>query len=320
LTIIAMTHNKMRLSPREVSLLVSIRAGGKTRKVIAQEVVASPPELTRLVKSLQSKGFVTVQRHGMSTSVSFSETKHATRLRMALNEFNHMKLEGILSLASLDVLSALAARTCATRKDTVSSSGISARTLHTALKRLQEVGIVRRRSRGVYEISDRFEPLADFAREFDEYSNHRMAVEFSPDSLIVWQRGKEFIVRARGGEEGDDYRKTAFSEFEHHRVPLFMDWHYYYHPAGGWRRTIDEVLLQSLLIRHRGTRENTAILMLWERNGLGRNIDRLRVRAKEYGVEQELEAIAAYFEDPEKNRPPGFPRITELKEKLGSRG
>jgi hypothetical protein len=61
--------------------------------------------------------------------------------------------------------------------------------------------------------------------------------------------------------------------------------------------------------------------MLWERNSLGRDIDRLRSGAKRYGLENELSAIVAYFEDSEKNRRPGFPRIDELREKLqgGSR-
>jgi DNA-binding MarR family transcriptional regulator len=316
-----MNSRKMGLSPKEMSVLTSIRDAGRTRKEVARDVGAPPPELTRLLKSLTSKGLVTARKRGISSTVSFSDLKHATLLRRTLNEFRHMKLERILSLASLDLLSSLAASPGSNRDALTSSAGVSPRTLQTTLKRLMELGVVRKRSRGVYEISSRFDLIADFARELDEYSNQRIAMEFSPDAQIVWQRGREFIVRTKREEEDADFRLTAFSLFEDYGAPLFVDQHYYYHPIGGWRRTVDEVLLQSLLIRPRTARENTAILMLWERNSLGRDIDRLRSGAKRYGLENELSAIVAYFEDPERNRRPGFPRIDELREKLqgGSR-
>lgn len=314
-----MKQRQARLSPREMSVLVSIREGEKTRKTVARETGASPPELTRLVKALESKGLVAVHRTGISSSISFSELKHALLLRRALNEFSHMKLERVLSLASLDVMSSLATSPGSTRDEIASSSGISARTIQTTLKGARELGIVTARSRGAYEISDRFELFANFARELDEYSNQRTANEFCPDALVVWQRGKAFIIRTRRDKEDDRFKMTAFSVFEDHGVPLFTNWHYYYHPPGEWRRTLDEVLLQSLLIRPRGSRENTAILMLWERNNLGRNLGRLRDKARRYGLEDELETIVAYFEDPEKNRAPGFPRMSELKDKLGGK-
>ena len=315
-----MKHRSFGLSPREVSVLVSIREGQRTRKEVAQDTGISQPELTRLVNSLKSKGFVVVQRHGMSSSVSISDLRHASRLRRILNEFSHMKLETALSFASLEVITCLAVAPGSTRSEIMSLSGISARTLQTALKRLREVGVVRSGKRGIYEISDRFGLFADFAREFSEYSNQRMASEFCQDSVVVWQHGKEFMIRTKCKKENADFKLTAFSVFEDYRVPLFLDWQCYYHPVGTWRRTIDEVLLQSLLIRPRDTRENTAILMLWEKNDLSRSLGRLRKGAARYGLENELETIAAYFRDPERNRPPGFPKFSELKEKLRSGG
>jgi len=263
---------------------------------------------------------VSVQRHGMSSSISLSDMKHASKLRRILDEFSHMKLERILSLASLEVLSCLATSPGSTRSEIISFSGVSARTLQTALKRLRDIGVVRSATRGFYKISDRFELFADFAREFDEYSNHRMAREFCPDSVVVWQHGKEFIIRTKCRKENADFKMTAFSVFEDYGVLLFMDWQYYYHPIGTWRRSLDEVFLQSLLIRPRNSRENTAILMLWEKNDLSRSLGRLWKGAARYGLENELETIAAYFTDPERNRPPGFPKISELKEKLRSGG
>jgi len=312
-----MKRGSFGLSPREISVLISVRGGERPRKSIALDLSVSPPELTRLVKSLESKGLVAVRRHGMSRSVSLSDQKHASQLRRLLDEFGHMSLERILSLASLEVLSCLAARPGSTRDEIVSSSGVSERTLQTVLKRLRELGIVRISTNGTYAISERFVLIADFVRDLDDYSNQRMAMEFSADSVVVWQRSKDFIVRTSCKRETARFRKTAFSAFESWGVPLFLDRNYYYHTPGSWRRTLDGVFLQSLLIRPRNVRENMAILMLWERNALWRKLDRLQERARALGVDDELETIVAYFKDPEKNRGPGFPRIGELKERLG---
>ena len=287
-------------------------------KDIAHDQSISSPELTRLVKSLTSKGLVVSERLGMSRWVSISNLKHATHLRRVLGEYSHMKLDRILSLTTLDVISSLAATPGQTRTDIVSNTGISPRTLQTALKRLRELGVVRVKTRGVYELSDRFAPFGEFAREFDEFSNQRKAMEFCQDSVVVWQRGREFIIRTKCERENAEFRLTAFSRFEQYGVPLFLGWHYFYHPIGKWRGTVYEVLLQSMLIRPRDARENTAILMLLEKNDLTRSLGRLRKGAAGYGLENEIETIASYFRDPERNRPPRFPKIGELKEKLRS--
>lgn len=313
-----MNRGTYRLTPREVSVLISIRERSRTMKSIAQNLDIPRPELTRLVRSLRTKGLVVVERQGMSSSVSISDQKHASRLRRIFDEFSHMKLEKILSLTSFDVLSALAAYPGLSRSDIMSSSDISARSLHTALKNLRGLGVVRARTRGAYEISDRFEPFVEFVREYDDYSNRQKAKDFCRDAMVVWQRGRKFIIRTKCESENNEFRLTAFSAFGHYGVSLFLGWQYYYHPVGRWRRTVDEVLLQSMLLRPRDVRENTAILMLWYKNNLSRNLGQLREGASRYDLQNDLETIASYFRDPERNRPPVFPKMDELEEKMGS--
>ena len=287
---------------------------------MARETGASPPELTRLVKALESKrtGRGPQDRDFQLDIILGTEARIAAEesaQRVQPHEAGEGPFTRIPGLSRHPSLPLLVPRGTRSHRPPESP----ARTIQTTLKGARELGIVTARSRGAYEISDRFGLFADFARELDEYSNQRTANEFCPDALVIWQRGKEFIIRTKRDKEDDRFKMTAFSVFEDHGVPLFTNWHYYYHPPGEWRRTIDEVLLQSLLIRPRGSRENTAILMLWERNNLGRNPGRLRDKAKRYGLEDELETIVAYFEDPEKNRAPGFPRMSELKDKLGGK-
>jgi DNA-binding MarR family transcriptional regulator len=286
---------EIELFPREIALLRCLRDGGLPRKEVAITLGMPQSELTRLVRSLESKGIVEVRWNGASSSLFFSEMKHASMLRRILNEYGHMRLEEVLSLASLRVVASLAMQPASTRKEILSSSGVSARTLQTVLSRFRGVGILSAHKRGVYELSDRFLPFADFVRELMSFSNQRKASAFSSDSVVIWERGKEFIVRTKAREEGDSFRRTAFSAFDGYGVPLVQDWHYYYHPRGGWRRTPDEVLLQSLLIRPLGSREMSAVKMLWDRKTLGRNINQLRAKARRYGVNAELEGLIKDF-------------------------
>jgi len=311
-----MTSRSFGLTPKEVAALRSIRPGGASNKEIAAALCVSPPGLSRLSRSLESKGLISVRKAGTSHTAILSEMKHALRLRRVLDEHGHMKLERVLSLASLRVITSIAASPGSTRGDIISSSGVSARTLQKVLGDLKALGVLRIGSRGIYSISDRFTPIADFAREFGSYANQKVALEFSPDSVIVWERGGEFIVKTKRAREDAGFRETAFSAFEAYGVPLLQDWHYYYHPCGEWRRTADEVLLQSLLISPLSTREMIVILVFWEKNGLGKDVDRLREKARRYGRASELESIIAYFEDPVKNRGPGFPRLSEVRARL----
>jgi DNA-binding MarR family transcriptional regulator len=304
------------LTPKEVSVLRSIRPGGVPRKEIATALHVSSPELSRLVKSLESKGLISVRKEGVSHKVAFSEMRHASRLRRVLDEYGHMRLEKVLSLASLRIITSVAASPGSTRSEIISSSGVSARTLQKTLGELRALGMLRVDGRGIYSISDRFSPFADFAREFRSYANQKAALEFSSDSVIVWERGGEFLVRTKRGREDAGFRETAFSAFEDYGVPLLQDWHYHYHPCGDWRRTADEVLLQSLLISPLSTREMIVILVFWEKNDLGKDVDRLREKARRYGRVSELESIVAYFEDPVKNRGPGFPKLSEVRTRM----
>jgi len=313
-----MKEEEVGLSPREIALLRCLRDGEQPRREVARALGMSQPELTRLVKSLESNGIVVVRRNGMSSSLSFSELKHASVLRRILNEYSHMRLEEVLSLASLRVIASLAIRPASTREEIQLSSGVSPRTIHTVLSRFKAVGIIRVRRRGVYKLSDRFAPFAEFARELMSFSNQKKALAFSSDSVVIWERGGEFVIRTKAGKESEDFRKTAFSAFDSYGIPLVQEWHYYYHPHGSWQRTPDEVLLQSLLIRPLGSREVKALRMLWGRKTLWRKIDQLIAKAGRYGVTAELRRLIEGFKGHEKNNTPIVSRSGNIGQKLRS--
>ena len=313
-----MKYGEIGLTPREISLLRRLQDGELSSKKVAMDLGIPPSGLTRLVKSLESKGIVVVRRVGVSSSITFSGMKHASILRRILNEYGHMKLEEVLSLASLHVIVSLATQSASTRPEILSSSRVSPRTLQTVLSRLRAIGVVRIRGRGIYELSERFALFADFARELVSFSNHKKALAFSSDSVVVWERGSEFIVRTRARNERDGFRKTAFSAFDGYGVPLVQDWHYYFHPHGTWRRTPEEVLLQSLLIRPLGSREMNVVKMLWRRKNLRLRIDQLRAKTGRYGVGADLERLIDGLGEQERSSVPVVSKSDGLKRRQRS--
>jgi DNA-binding MarR family transcriptional regulator len=290
-----MKEERAELSPREIALMRHIRDGELPRREIAAMLGMPQPELTRLAKSLRSKGLLVVRRHGISTSLAFSEAKHASVLRRVLNEYSHMRLEEVLTLSTFRVIAALATKPSSTRVGIQAASGLSPRTIYTVLGRLREVGVVRVRRRGEYELADRFALFAELAREMASLQNQRRAASFSSDAIVVWEQNRGFMVRTRAVKERGDFRKTAFSAFDAYGVPVVQDWHYYYHPEGSWRRMPDEVLLHALLLRPSGSREINAMKMLWDQKELWRNTQKLREKAREYGVGAELESLIGTF-------------------------
>jgi len=261
------------------------------RREIATMLGMPQPELTRLIKSLGSKGLLVVRRHGISTSMAFSGAKHASVLRRVLDEYSHMRLEEVLTLPTSRVIAARATGPSSTRVGLQAASGLSPMTIHTVLGRLREAGVIRAQRRGEYELADRFAPFAEFARELAPLQNQRKAASFSSDAIVVWEQSRGFMVKATAVKERGDCRKTAFSAFEEYGVSVVQDWHYYYHPEGSWRRTPDEISLHSLLLRPSSSREMNAMKMMWDQKALWRNTHEFREKSREYGVEAELESL-----------------------------
>jgi DNA-binding MarR family transcriptional regulator len=299
---------RIRLGPDELRCLRFIAIRGTARaSEIASALNISKVQLSRVISGLVDKGFLSTEKLGLSKNVSLSETKHAMLWRRLALEFGHMPFHKLLSGGSLEVLSAIGSKQLANRKDIAENSLISEATAARVLESLGQLGVVQRE--GAYRISPRFQLLAEFTAEFRRYMNQKLALDFAPDAVVVWERNEEFIVESSRPQEKDDFLLTGISAFARFGVPLLArKSHFFYSPFTRKLR-LEDAIIHSLLVPN-GSLLPT--LLVWKKNEGRLNMQYLRQRAEKYDAATSVIEIVSYFESQGSQRPERFPPWNEF--------
>ena len=191
----------------ELQLLRELAKGKQSLLQIKRLLQIKSAILSRNLKKLQQKGIIQTTAEGNRKNAYFSETKHASLLRDLLLSNDFMDWENILSGKSIEIL-------FQTLDDESDLSSFSAATLWRYLKELKARGIITETQKG-YRINPRFSILADFLKEYERYFVNKIAKTLSENSVILWQKDMEFIVRGPKSTEAPsgDFHKTATSIF-----------------------------------------------------------------------------------------------------------
>jgi DNA-binding MarR family transcriptional regulator len=284
-------------------------AGHGTARVseIASALGTSKVQLSRVISDLVDKGFLSTEKLGLSKKISLSETKHAVLWRKLALEFGHMPLHELLSGGSLEVLSAIGSQRLVNRRQIAENSLISEATAARALESLRQLGIIQKE--GAYRISPRFQILAEFAAEFRRYMNQKLALEFAPDAVIVWERNEEFIMESSKSEQKDGFLLTGVSAFARFGAPLLAPKsHFFYSP---FRRKLglEDAIIHSLLVPNGSV---LPALLAWKKNEGRLNLQHLRHKAEKYDAAVSVTEIIGYFESQGSQRPERFPPWNEF--------
>ncbi|MBS7654686.1 winged helix-turn-helix transcriptional regulator, partial [Candidatus Bathyarchaeota archaeon] len=200
-------------------------------KELAEKVGRSLTRVSLALKDLQDKGFVEMKKGGISKKVAISGNKHSILLKTFIIEHQHMMLENFLSGSALEILLPLSYSKMKL-SEIVEMSGYSKRTVRRVMKRLKEYGIVATEN-FYYSKALAFELLYEFVKEFQHYLNLKKALGFSPDAVILWDKGKEFILKTgREIEEGKNLFSTCFAKMHEYGIKLMLPnhWYYFYTP------------------------------------------------------------------------------------------
>jgi hypothetical protein len=253
------------------------------------------------------KGFLSTDKLGLSKNVSLSETKHAALWRTLALEFGYMPLHKLLSGGSLEVLSAISSRKLTHRRQIAENSLISEATAARVLESLRQLGIIQKE--GVYRISPRFQILAEFAAEFRRYMNQKVALEFAPDAVMVWERNEQFIIESSRSNQKGGFLLTGVSAFARFGVPLLAPKSYFFYSPSARKLRLEDAIVHSLLI------PDTSLLptlLAWKRNEARLNMQHLRQAADKYDAIASITQITDYFESQGSRRPERFPPWNEF--------
>jgi len=268
------------------------------------------PVTSRTISSLAKKGFLLVSRRGLSRQVSLSDAKHAQLFKRLLSEFSHMNFEKILIGSSMEVLSHITDAPLK-RKEIEEQSGLTAKTVKVTLKRLREFGVVFVKEGFTYVLNQRFSLLGEFVEEFRRYHNQRLAEDFSADSVIIWQREKEFLIKTSSSKEKESFFLTGISAFHLHGIKLFLpDYNYYFHSLYKTKLGVEDILLHAIRADPNSTRTILSVLLLWRRNDR-MDMKYLLEEANKYGVDDVVNALIDYLNSEGRKKPEYFPTWAE---------
>jgi hypothetical protein len=163
--------------------------------------------------------------------------------------------------------------------------------------------------KGAYRISPRFRILAEFTAEFRRYINRKVALEFAPDAVIVWERNVEFILESSRTQESDGFLLTGVSAFATFGVSLMVSKSHFFHSPFAKRLRLEEVIIHSLLIPNFSL---LPILLAWRKNEAKLDFQYLRSSAEKYDVVASVTEITRYFESQGVQRADQFPPWNEF--------
>jgi hypothetical protein len=166
---------------------------------------------------------------------------------------------------------------------------VSKTTQWRALRNLMAHGLVSRNEKGVLAISERFERLADFYREFSRFINSKLAESFSDAAVIVWSSDAQFIIRipARTRIHDKRFKLTGTSALPRYGIPLISEVDYYYFSPFAKHLRVEDVLLHVVLTN--GVTNVTYGLILMakvkiDQDYLLKTAERFGLRSQVYGM------------------------------------
>lgn len=300
-----------KLTATEIRIL---RAIGKQNErnigTISKTTYIRYPVISRIISSLTDKGLLQISRRQLSKQVSLSDAKHAQLLKRLLSEFSHMNFERILSGSSIEVLSHITF-TPLKRAKIEEQSGLTAKTVKVALKRLKEFGIVLVKEEFTYILNERFSLLGEFVEEFRRYYNQRLAEEFSADSVIIWQMGKEFLIKTSSSKEHECFFLTGISAFHQYGIRLFLpEYNTYFYTPYKTMLGVEDIILHAIRVDPNSTRTILSVLLLWTKNE-HMNIKYLMEEAKKYRIDNIMNALIGYLRSEGRVKPAYFPTWIE---------
>ena len=305
---------KLELNTLQLSILRSLSSVQYCRiKELAKRVNRSLTRVSIALRDLKEKGFVDVEKTGISKRVAISSNKHSSLLKTFISEHHYMKLEKVLSGPTLEILLPLAYSKIKL-SEIIKRSGYSERTVRKVMKKLKELGIVVAEN-FYYSRAPAFELLYEFVKEFQHYLNIKKALGFSPDVVILWERGKEFILKTQLEiKERENLFSTCFAKMHDFGIKLMLPgYRYYFYTPYKKCLKVEDVALHTLAVDRMSTRNILYVLLLITKNLEKIDVDYIKKEAEKFQLEETIHQLFEYLKSKGRQKPLYFPSWNEFK-------
>ena len=285
-------------SKAELQMLREIARGNYELSSIQAKLSIKPPLLTYTLKKLQNKGLIKIAHKGAKKQVSFSDTKHAILLKNLLSIYDYVDWENVLKGKAIEILFQVLT-------DSDKLTAVPRNTLWRYMKDFKSRGIIQE-----CKVNPQFRGLSEFLEEYQSFFAKKMANEFSDNSVILWQREMEFLIRTPKAVKAPTraFHKTATSIFSVYDLPLFSEFDIYFYSTTKKSITPEDAILHTLLLEPGNVRYSTYALLLLKKTE--KQIDKtyLLREAEHFGLETQVKVMLEFLQT--HIRPEGQPLPT----------
>ena len=260
--------------------------------------------ISTVVSAIEKEGLVVKQRHGKKVFVQRSDTLHAHALENVLKSFPQLPVEAIFTGSSLKILGSLKAPH--TIADIFAMTGLSRRTISTALSKLSQYGIIIKQH-NKFTLNPRHHHAEEFVENYWKYTANRKLRHITKDAVILWQRGEEFLfkvqessIESAGNIENIDrvlIHPTAISCFPDFGLNMITTAHYYFYSKRKMRT--EDIIIHTILIDSLNSVYNSYALALYScKTAYAKN---LLDFGKYYDLEEHIASLIEYLKIKTKN-------------------
>jgi predicted transcriptional regulator len=257
---------------------------------LAERLDRSQSYISEVVGDLTEKGLVRKERNGREKRIIPSESK-AVELYLDLSQrYSHIDFPQLLSGPTIPLLYYLDEPTSvaelADRTDNYRN------TVNRRVKLLRDRGIIRKDGTR-YRLTDEFQELNRFAREYSHHVHRQRASAATDGYTILWEDHESFLIQTDRQVSDDSFLATGPERFEEYGLPLLTtETRYYFHPAEQIDFSPEELVCHMLLIDS-GTRFRSYCLLLLSNVDVNEQL--LNRRATHYGVSNQVEQLLEYL-------------------------
>ncbi|MBE0524847.1 MAG: MarR family transcriptional regulator [Methanosarcinales archaeon] len=214
-----------KLSELELCIIV-ILDNSPTISELAKRTGVTAGYISRLITSLQHKGFVEVSKTGITKHVRLSSNLHAVKLKTTLHNRSYMPLTRLLAGSNIQVFAVLSAgKADITRL--LDESGISEATIRRNIRAFKKYAIVLHRDTE-YELSQDLKDIREFLRDYCSYFAVSTLNKISSQGRFIASHGFEFLFASDITITLENIKPTGLTEISK-IIPLMQtENHYFY--------------------------------------------------------------------------------------------
>ena len=214
-----------KLSELELRIIV-ILENSPTISELAKRTGVTVGYISRLITSLQHKGFVEVSKTGITKHVGLSSNLHAVKLKTILHNRSYMPLAKLLAGSNIQVLAILSTG----KADLVrllEESRVSEATIRRNINAFKNHAIVLHRDTE-YELSQDLKDIREFLRDYCSYFAVSRLNKISSHSRFITSHGFEFLFTSDITITHENIKPTGLTAISK-IIPLMQtENHYFY--------------------------------------------------------------------------------------------